>query len=193
MSQADKQRWDEKWDEREGGEKAPDWLVRHGHLLGGGIAVDLATGRGASARWLAARGYRVVAVDVSRVALMQAKEGDGSRATMAPLYVEADLDEWRLPPASADLITVFRFLDRTLFPMIRRAVRPGGLLIYQTRTVGWLEREPGASVEFLLRRGELLQLFGDWQLVSYLENADHAALVARRPHEPMINQPHSVS
>jgi tellurite methyltransferase len=181
VSHTDQERWDKKWRAHDGGDEAPVWLVQHAHLLDCGVAVDLATGRGGAACWLAARGYRVLAVDVSRVALNQARTASRPSGPDAPLFVEADLDDWRLSPASADLITVFRFLDRALFPMIRAAVRPGGLLVYQTRTVGWLEREPGASVEFLLRRGELLLRFGDWQVAGYLEDKAHAAIVARKP------------
>ena len=39
--------------------------------------------------------------------------------------------------------------------MIREAVRPGGLVVYQTRTVRWLEREPDASLLYLLESDEL--------------------------------------
>jgi tellurite methyltransferase len=181
MSRADRTRWDRKWREREGGEEVPRWLLEHRALLSGGVAVDVATGRGAGAAWLARNGYRVLAVDVSRVALLQAREQAAARGANNPLFIQADLDDWRLPPSSVDLITVFRFLDRSLFPMILRAARPGGLLVYQTRTVGWLEREPDASEEYLLQRGELLRLVDGWTVAAYLESAMHAAIVARRP------------
>ncbi|MDT8306499.1 MAG: class I SAM-dependent methyltransferase [Anaerolineae bacterium] len=177
MSDDDRARWDQKWAEREGGDNVPAWLIRHQSLLRGGVAVDLATGRGAAARWLARLGYHVVAVDLSAVALQQA------RAARHLLFVQADLDHWRPPPRSVDLITVFRFLDRRLFPMFREALRPGGLLIYETRTVGWLEREPGTSPSYLLQRVELLRLTSGLTVEAYLETERHAALVARRPAE----------
>jgi tellurite methyltransferase len=181
MSRTDSARWDKKWREREGGDDVPSWLVRHQSMLGAGIAVDLATGRGASAAWLAQFGYHVLAVDISRVALIQAKERTATRDSGNPLFIQADLDEWRLPADSVDLIAVFRFLDRSLFPMMMRAARPRGLLICQTRTVGWLEREPDASREYLLQRGELLRLVDGWTIAAYQESAMHAAIVARRP------------
>lgn len=181
MSAQDRRRWDEKWLDRRAGEHPAEWLVRHRRLLGGGLAVDLACGRGADSLWLARHGYRVLAVDGSMVALRQAQERADTEGVQGILFVQADLDHWWLPPAALDLITVFRFLDRSLFGAIRNAVRPGGLVVYQTRTTRWLEREPAASAEYLLRPDELRQRFIDWELLDYEEAGVSAAVVARRP------------
>lgn len=181
MSQKDRARWDAKWRERRAGEQAAAWLVRHRELFHGGIAADLATGRGADAIWLTQHGYRVLAVDGSLIALQQARQRAARAGARDVVFVQADLDHFRLPSNAVDLITVFRFLDRSLFAMIRDAVRPGGLVVYQTRTIRWLEREPGACSEYLLRPGELRQRFVDWELLAYEEAAAGAAIVARRP------------
>ena len=181
MSSKDRRRWDEKWRLRDGADSVPAWLVSHQSLLtGGGIAVDLATGRGASARFLAGHGYQVVAVDVSLVALRQAGEAVGSAALQKPLFVQGDLDNWLLAPQSVDVVTVFRYLDRDVFPAIRRALRPDGLLFYETRTIGWLDREPAANPDFLLRRGELLRLVSGMYVAAYLESGHYASLVAQQ-------------
>lgn len=181
MSAQDRRRWDEKWLDRHAGEHPAEWLVRHEELLGGGLAADLACGRGADAIWLAHHSYRVLAVDGSVVALRQAQERAARSGVQGILFVQADLDHWRLPPAAVDVITVFRFLDRSLFDAIRHAVRPGGLVLYQTRTTRWLEREPAASTEYLLQPGELRRRFIDWELLDYEEVGISAAVVARRP------------
>jgi SAM-dependent methyltransferase len=181
VSAEDRSRWDETWAERRGGDTPASWLVRHEGVLTGGVAVELAAGRGADAIWLARRGYQVLAVDGSLVALQQARRRASESGVRGVLFVQADLDEWRLPPSCADLLLVFRFLDRRLFPMIRRAVRPGGLVIYETRTVRWLEREPGASAEYLLQPRELLAWFADWELIHYEEEGVSAGIVTRRP------------
>lgn len=187
MSGEDRRRWDRKWEERLGLDVVPSWLVRHRSILTGGIAADLATGRGAVVHWLAEHGYQVLGIDISRVALLQAKTRDMTSGRT--LYVQADLDTWRLPPASVDLVTVFRFLDRTLFASMRQALRPGGLLMCQTRTTGWLAHEPMASREYLLRGGELLRLADGLSIVSYLETASQAAIVARRMECPSQSAP----
>ena len=181
MSEKDRQRWDAKWQDRLAGEQPAGWLVRHRALLQGGIAAELACGRGGDALWLAQQGYQVLAVDGSSVALRQAQRRARDSGLHNILFVHADLDHWRLPPRSVELLTVFRFLDRELFPMIREAVRPGGLVVYQTRTVRWLEREPDASLLYLLESDELRQRFAGWEILDYEEEDVSDAIVARRP------------
>jgi SAM-dependent methyltransferase len=181
MSEKDRRRWDKKWQERHAGENPAEWLVRHRALLQGGMAADLACGRGGDALWLSRQGYGVLAVDGSMVALRQAQQRAARAGLQHVLFVQADLDHWRLPLQSVDLLTVFRFLDRNLFAMIRDAVRPGGLVVYTTRTVRWLEREPDASQEFLLQSGELHRRFLDWEILDYEEADVSEAIVARRP------------
>lgn len=181
MSQKDRQRWDVKWRERHAGEQPAGWLVRHQPLLQGGIAADLACGRGGDALWLAQQGYQTLAVDGSLVALRQARRRAADAGLANILFIQADLDHWRLPRQSVDLLTVFRFLDRALFPMIREAVVPGGLVVYQTRTVRWLERQADASGDYLLEAGELHHRFMDWEVLAYEEDHVSDAIVARRP------------
>src|SRR5262249_26571933 len=45
------------------------FLVGHGPLVGPGLVVDVAAGTGRNAAFLAARGHRVIALDVARPAL----------------------------------------------------------------------------------------------------------------------------
>jgi SAM-dependent methyltransferase len=181
LSQKDRLRWDRKWRERRAGEQPSGWLLRHQELLTGGIATDMACGRGGDALWLAGRGYAVLGVDGSMEALRQARRRALAARVQNILFVQADLDNWRLPVQAVDLLTVFRFLDRRLFTMFWNAVRPGGLVIYETRTVRWLEREPGASAAYLLQPDELRVRFLDWELLDYEETGASASLVARRP------------
>jgi hypothetical protein len=53
-----------------------------------------------------------------------------------------DLDEWRPPPAAFDCVTCFYFLSRELWPWLRAAVRPGGVLALQTHHAGVLTVRP---------------------------------------------------
>lgn len=126
-------------------------------------ALDLACGAGGSLLWLAQRGWRVTGVDVSAAALALAREKLGAawllnRATL----LCADLDAWRPPPASYDLITAFYFLDRRLWPSLRAAVRPGGLLVMQTYHTGQLAVRPQTDPAHLLAPGELAALLAGW-------------------------------
>lgn len=183
MSRADRQRWDDKWADAETKSFAPQpLLVRHRLLLRGGRALDLACGPGHNSLWLAERGYQVLGLDISGVAVRAAREAARRRGLAArAAFQEMDLADWRPEADSIDLVCVFRFLDRSLFPRIGRCLRSGGLLFYETRHVGWRRSHPGASLRYLLRRGELAAAFGGWAVLHDLETAVEAQLIVRKP------------
>jgi tellurite methyltransferase len=97
------------------------------------------------------------------------------------LCVQADLDRFRFPPAAFDLICVFRFLNRGLFPALVRGLKPGGLLIYETFNWRWIEERPDVNPDYMLRPGELLEAFGGLDVVVHSEQGVRSQLVARRP------------
>jgi SAM-dependent methyltransferase len=73
-----------------------------------GAALDAGAGEGADAIWLAARGWRVTAVDISGVALGRAAAhaaaaGDGVAAAIE--WVRADVQQWQPPERAYDLVT----------------------------------------------------------------------------------------
>jgi SAM-dependent methyltransferase len=97
-----------------------------------GTALDLGSGEGGDALWLARQGWTVTAVDISPTALAvgQSQQQPGDAIT----WVAADLAEW-MPPASYDLVAA-SFLHSTVeLPreaILRRgaaAVAEGGLLV----------------------------------------------------------------
>jgi tellurite methyltransferase len=187
VSRPEQEKWDARWaaEAARAAYEPNPLLVAHAALLDGGRALDLACGLGQNSIWLAARGYHVLAVDISPVALAVA----GERAQVAGVqerikWQQQDLEEgrpgWATSPGGFDLVCVFRFLDRRLFPGLRVAVRPGGLLFYETRHVGLLERQPQSNPAFLLQPGELVRTFGDWEIVHAAEDRENASLVARR-------------
>lgn len=182
MSQEDQRRWDEKWTALAEESFDPNpLLIQHQHLLKGEDALDLACGRGQNAIWLAERGYRVLGVDISQVGLDLGRAEAIRRGVSDLVHFElVDLDEWQLPQRAYDLVCVFRFLDRRLFPAIRSALRKEGLLFYGTRHVGLLQKQPVSRRQYLLESGELEAVFSDWQIVSYSEDEISAELVARK-------------
>jgi SAM-dependent methyltransferase len=133
-----------------------------------GTALDLACGLGANALFLAQRGLSVWAWDVSPVAIRRL----GGEAAARGLEVSArvrDLLAHPPRPESFDVIVVSRFLDRGLCPLIVDALRPGGLLFYQTFVrdkVG--DGGPGNPV-YRLDCNELLHLFSPLRLRVYRE------------------------
>lgn len=132
------------WDKRYGsrrqvwsGEPNPR-LVGHASELGAGRALDVGSGEGADAIWLAERGWRVTALDVSPVALGRAAEHAaeaGADVAGRIDWLQKDLLTWEGPePASYDLVSAqFMHLPKeprdALFARLAAAVAPGGTLL----------------------------------------------------------------
>ncbi len=147
-------------------------------------ALDLACGAGRHAVWLAEQGFRVTAVDFSEEALGKARVLAEARG------LSLDLQQWDLEspdldlgPNVYDLICGFFFLHRPLFPGLRRALRPGGLIIYKTYSTDQL-RYPGRPRHpmHLLEPNELLRLLAGFRVLRYEERwtpAGTEAVVAR--------------
>ena len=107
-------------------------LKQHSHLLPFyGQALELACGLGGNARFLAQCGLKTHAWDISDAALTVLNNW----ASLNQLPIEpliTDLEQMILPYQQYDVIVVSRYLDRTLFAGIEAALKPNGLLFYQT-------------------------------------------------------------
>src|SRR6478609_11314937 len=101
-----------------------------------GSALDLAGGVGRHAIWLAQRGWRVKLLDISEVGIQQAEENANRTGTAESISKEIrDLNTMSdLGREQYDLVVVFFFLQRELFPALLDATKPGGTLIYKTYT-----------------------------------------------------------
>lgn len=109
------------------------FLEREVADLAPGRALDLGTGEGRNAVWLAGRGWSVTAVDFSAVALAKARELAGAHGAQVE-WVEADLRTYRPPARAFELVVVaYIHLPRAqLRPLLRaasEAVSDGGTLI----------------------------------------------------------------
>jgi tellurite methyltransferase len=187
MSRSEQKRWDARWAAEAAAAATTPYephplLVTHAALLRGGRALDLACGLGQNAIWLAEQGYEVLAVDISQVALTVAAERAIAAGVSGSIrWQRHDLDHWRPARTAFDLVCVFRFLDRRLFSALRDAVCGGGLLFYESRHTGALERQPQSNPAFLLQPGELARHFAGWEFIYSAEDPEKAFLVARRP------------
>ena len=151
--------------------------------------LDLACGTGRNGLVLAKQGIPVVFADKSTAALkvlerQLAKEGLPGRVW------QVDLEQVGVNPLSGQsysAILGFRYLHRPLFPPLRSAVKPGGLIIYDTFTIGNQEFGRPYNPDFLLQPGELKSIFQDWEMIHHFEgtlkNPDRAVaqIVARKP------------
>jgi SAM-dependent methyltransferase len=185
--------WNARWRERADKPFTVDpWLLSIAPLLPRtGLALDLACGRGRHALFLAERGLSVTALDSSAEALTQL----GTEATLRDLHIETrrvDLEVApQLQPAAFDLVLLLFYLQRSLMPHLRAAVRPGGLAV--VRTFSSAGPFPGGpdNPDFVLRPGELLQIFAGWEILRHEEGLEPsskggsvAGIVARRPLVP---------
>ena len=132
-------------------------------------ALDLAMGRGRHALVLAEHGFRVFGVDVN----LDAVRGAVAQAAAHGLVVRgwcADLTEFPLARERFELIVVTRYLQRDLFPPLRDALTPGGVLLYETFTEAQRGRGRGpTSPDHLLAPGELRARFGAFEVLFYEE------------------------
>jgi SAM-dependent methyltransferase len=153
-------------------------LVQVADLLPPGSALDLASGPGRNALYLARLGWQVVAVDSSAVAISHLRrQNPAIDAHLADLEKAA----FRIAPAAYDLICDFYYLQRDLFPQIRDGVRPGGIFTGAVHLF-----EPGRNPAFSLRPGELRDEFAAWKILYYSEapepqrSRSSASIIARR-------------
>ena len=160
------------------------WLTMHRHLLPPGAALDVACGRGRHALWLADLGWRVTAIDRDLDALREL-DADARRRGL-PVQVESidlEAEGAAFQTQAFDLIVVVHYLHRPLFPQIRAALRPGGVLVYETFTTAQAARGKPTNPDFLLRPGELRELVGLFEVLESREGEfdgrDVASVVAR--------------
>lgn len=133
-------------------------------------ALDIACGAGRHALYLAARGFRVTAVDASSVGVEIMKE----RAAALGLELDArvaDLErgEFEVEPGAFDVVCDFYYLQRDLFPSMRAGVRPGGLFVAAIHMEDERAQIRPMNPDFLLSEGELRAQFRSWQILHYHE------------------------
>ncbi|MEW8507855.1 MAG: methyltransferase domain-containing protein [Candidatus Thiodiazotropha sp.] len=168
--QALRSKWDQRHADAEKTPTAAEVLTRNLHLLPAkGLALDLACGLGGNALALARQGLDVVAWDISPVAI-QRLNGEVDEAGLRNLRAEVrDVEASPPPPCHFDLIIVSYYLERGLIPRLIDALRPGGLIFYQTFIRAAVTSVGPQNPDFRLGDNELLQLFSGLQLRYYRE------------------------
>jgi len=156
-------------------------LVEAAELLPPGRALDLASGPGRNALYLASLGWSVVAVDSSPAAIRILRERAAASGLSIDTHV-ADLEagSFRIEPCAYDLISDFFYLERNLFSQMKEGVRLGGVVVAE---IHLRDHQPH---RFVLEPGELWAEFHGWKIHSYSEsrqaghNRPSARIIARR-------------
>lgn len=177
------------------------WLVDHARLLpAAGDALDVACGSGRNAFWLAAHGLSTLAIDrdADKIdAIRRTAEARHLPLRAEVVDLESTVDSGFLVRRSAsreggsrmrssfDVIVVVHYLHRPLFPALRDALRPGGILVYETFTRAQAQRGRPTNPAFLLEPGELRDLVAPLDIVAEREGDFEgkmlASVIAVRP------------
>ena len=151
-----------------------------------GKVLDVAAGEGRHALYMASRGYEVIGLDRDENAL-------ATLTRTAQDHRLSNLSTWNVnlekhpeaPPSLGnqeyDGILVFFYLFRPLFPSILQALKPGGVLIYETFLIdNHVRFQHPRRKEFCLGHNELLHLTHPLRVLHY-EEGSHPTSPHQRP------------
>ena len=164
-----KAKWNERYRAATGERQATQVLKENLHLLPDhGRALDLACGSGANAILLAQQGLQVDAWDIADVPVAALQDA----ALQRQLSIQAEVRDVEAHPPKRetfDVIVVSYFLERSIIPALIDALKPGGLIYYQTFTRQRVSKRGPQRAEFRLADQELLHLFSGLQVIFYRE------------------------
>ena len=182
--------WDERYRQGEHTTDQPHPLItRFSSTLAPGRVLDLASGSGRHAIWLAERGWQVTAVDYSRTAIEILRERCREKGLDVNSVIgDLERHEFFIQPESYDLIIVCNYLQRDLFAPLKAGTRIGGTAMAVIALVGGDPNVRPMNPSYLLNPGELQAQFQGWEIVHYFEGKSAAAahqramaeIVARR-------------
>lgn len=165
-----KEKWNKRYRSAQMTRQAARVLTENLHLLPDeGRALDLACGAGGNAILLARQGLKVDAWDIADVPIAALNEA----VLRQQLPVQArvrDVEANPPAPSSYDVIVVSYYLDRDRIPALIEALKPGGLIYYQTFTRQRVTGRGPQRAEFRLAEQELLRLFSGLQILFYRED-----------------------
>ncbi len=168
----DQKKWNKRFGRKEfalGREPNP-FLKRHLSLLSKGRALDIATGEGRNAVFLAQNGFEVDAVDISREGLKKARKFAREKGVKVNALL-VDLDRYQIEEDRYDLIANLYFLKRRLIPKIRKGLKKGGKVIFETYLLEHRTLAAGGprQAKYFLKPNELLRLFKGFRILFYRE------------------------
>ncbi|MCP4254316.1 MAG: methyltransferase domain-containing protein [Candidatus Scalindua sp.] len=189
-SEDDKDRWNKRYNTGEYlyGREPLKFLKEKLNILVRGKALVLAMGEGRNAVFLAGNGYDVDGCDISEKAVEKTRLFSQESGVALNAFV-ADLEEYKIPVNTYDLITCFYYTQRNLIPQIKEGLRKGGMVMIETYSIDQLEYgkdAPGPkNPAYLLKHNELLDSFRDFRILFYSEgeiakNKSVVSLIAQK-------------
>lgn len=155
------------------------FLVEQLYRLPRGRALDVASGAGRNAMYLASNGFQVECIDRDEQALIALNSMAQARslsATLSTRTVDLETDPGHIPDLGTEqyeVILVFFYLYRPLFPRLIQALKPGGILVYETFTIdNHLKHQHPKRREFCLEPNELLRLVSPLHVL-FFDEGEH--------------------
>lgn len=172
MTIDDQKIWDERHASKHGqGDPSPflkEIFESHSWRIQPGRALDVAAGKGRNAPFLAEKGFSVEAIDISEVALKETRKKAEERG-LALSFRQADLESAELPETTYNLILNFNFLLRSLIPKMKKALKLGGHIVFETYLIEQRVLGHPRNPAYLLGHNELLEIFRDFRILYYRE------------------------
>ncbi len=150
------------------GEISP-WVARWSRQIpAGGKVLDLACGGGRHAVFLASLDHVVTAVDIDLSLSTPVRTVPGIE------WISADLEAapWPFTDRRFQAVVVANYLHRPLLPHLLEILAPGGVLIYETFSLGQARYGRPRNPAHLLLPGELLELVRGTMRVLAFEDVD---------------------
>ena len=168
-------KWNTKYKERLNQLEVPEPNPRLKSLsayLNGGTALDLACGLGGNSLFLARMNYKVQAIDISDVAINYIqKQAAKDHLKIEPRVSDlTQINNLQLQEQSFNLVVFSYYLDRSLFPFVKRIIKEDGYFFMETFYQSPLTENQGVSKQYKLQPKELLAEFGDWNVLFFEEN-----------------------
>ncbi|MDQ6735318.1 MAG: dihydroneopterin aldolase [Nitrospirota bacterium] len=165
--------------------KPAGFLLESVQFLRKGTILDVAAGRGRNALYLASLGFAVDAVDRDEQTLLELA-GLVKQRRLTNVNIQAlNLEHEAIRTAALDNeqyndrydgVLVFFYLYRPLFPALIRALKPGGVLIYETFLIdNHFHYQHPRRKEFCLEHNELFRLTQGLRILHYEEGQHEEA------------------
>ena len=163
-------------------------LVEFLPMLSKGRALDVAMGKGRNALFLASHGFEVVGLETDDESIDVCRADAKKRGLNLEIRRTdlEDLTSYKIESSAYDVVICFYYLQRNLIPIMKDALKPGGIIIYETflidqhLTAGHPRRR-----EFCFEHNELLNHLTGYRILYYREGKDanetyKASIVAQK-------------
>lgn len=157
-------------------------------LLPIGKALDVAMGKGRNSIFLASHGFEVTGLERDEESIRICKdEADKAGVKIDARHVDLeDLESYQIEGSAYDVVICFYYLQRNLFSPIKDAIKPQGIIIYETFLIDQhLKTGHPKRREYCFEHNELLKFFPEFRILYYHEGQDSkgtykAGLVAQK-------------